>query len=185
MRLRDNIVTVNWLWQKIIILGILLFASTMLLASDNSCSLGEVIVIDDNSISVEIQISNTDTLAGFQIPFSFSYGEIEVNCDSLVYAGAACEDFASAVINIDNDNQMVYFAAIDNVMLEDNNTPLLPGINTIAIAYFSFDQINQNQNLTFQKTIIPDDYRDYSLLMWTPDSEDVLCSFEFNDLNIR
>ncbi len=182
--MRQNIITVDWFWRKLILLVILLFASTMLLASDNSCSLGEVIVIDDNSISVEIQISNTDTLAGFQIPFSFSYGEIEVICDSLIYTGAACEDFASAVININNDNQMVYFAAIDNVMPEDNNTPLLPGINTIGIAYFSFDQIDQNQNLTFQNIIIPDDHRDFSLLMWTPTSEEVSCTFSFNDLNI-
>lgn len=175
--------------RKIISLScfiLFLFVSHIpLRAGNNSCSLGDVHTIDDNSISVEIQISNTDTLAGFQIAFSFDYGDITVVIDSMTYTGGACEDFASHIIKIDNENRRGFLAALFMVMPDDSNLPLLPGIHTVATVYFTFDKVDPNRSLTFEEAIIPDDHRDYSLSMWTPAAEKVPSTFDFQALRIQ
>lgn len=164
---------------------ILLISHIPLRAGDNSCSLGDVRSIDDNSISVEIQISNTDTLAGFQIAFSFDYGDITVVIDSMTYIGGACEDFDSHMIRIDNENGRGFLAALYMLIPDDNDLPLLPGIHTVATAYFTFDDVDPNRSLTFEETVIPDKHRDYSLGMWTPAAQEVPCRFNFASLQIR
>ncbi len=155
------------------------------IAQSNSCSLGEVNIIDGGAFSVEIVVTNSDTLAGFQIPFSFDYGDIDVTCDSISYIGGDCENFASLETNIAEETKTVYLAVIQNTEPNNNNEPLYPGTHIVARAYFTLADVDQNQNLAFAQTILADEYRDFSLLMWTPEAEEVPCSFDFGSLNIR
>jgi hypothetical protein len=100
-------------------------------AEENFCYLGEMSIVGDQSFLVEIVVSNSDTLAGFQIPFSYDYGNISVECDSVAFAGGACEDFSSQKTEIYSETNVVYLSAIQNVHATDYNDPLYPGTRIV------------------------------------------------------
>jgi len=154
-------------------------------AQENACTLGEARVIPPASFSLEIVIANTDTLAGFQIPFSFDYEGIPIACDSISFAGGDCRDFGFQDVKIDNQAKIAYLAATNNGRVEDNISPLAPGRHPVARAYFSVERVDLTTDVTFGQSRYPHDRLDFSFLMWTPQAEEVKASFNFSNLRLR
>jgi hypothetical protein len=154
-------------------------------AQENNCTTGDVQMLGSNSFSMEIIITNTDTLAGFQIPFSFDYAGIPINCESVSFVGGDCRDFGFHDTKVDNQTKMVYLAATNNGSIDDDVPPLTPGRHLIAKVYFSVERTDEERSVNFQVTQFPDERLDYSFLMWTPQAEEVPATFSFSNLRIK
>lgn len=174
-------------WFEFICFACLCFvlAAWPVSAGENICTLGGAQVIQATAFSVEIVISNSDTLAGFQIPFSFNYGEIFIACDSINFTGGDCRNFGFQDVKIDNQAKIAYLAAINNGTPEDSNPPLAPGQHSVARAYFSLERVDPGREVAFAISRYPNDKLDLSFLMWTPQAEEVEASFRFTALRVR
>jgi len=149
----------------------------------NNCYIGNVEGISDLSFSMEINISNIDTLAGFQIPFSFNFGQYDIVCDSVSFTGGRCEYFDFFDYEIANDLKIVYISGIAKVEFDLDTPYLAPGDGDIATVYFLVSSVDENTDVTFSQTSLPDEYRDYNFLFWNPLAEEVECVFNFENIS--
>jgi hypothetical protein len=172
-------------YSALILFPLMLFSTSLVLAQGNTCTLGEVRTTSSRAFSLEIVISNTDTLAGFQIPFNFAYGNVGISCDSISFRGGACEGFGFQDIKIDNAHKLAYLSAIYDASVDDHNTPLAPGRHKVATAFFAVDRVDNSLQVAFEQSRIPDEYRDYSFLFWTPTAEEVPATFSLGNLKLR
>jgi hypothetical protein len=151
----------------------------------DSCYIGNVNSNGGHSFSIEINISNTDTLAGFQIPFSFSYGNIGITCDSVSYLGSRCQHFDCLYAKIDSTAKTVFLMGISGVNVDLDTPPLLPGSGKIATIYFSVSSVSQNVEVNIVKTRIRDQFRDFSFTFWDVRGESIQSSFATVPIKIR
>lgn len=176
---------------RLVIAGILVSLTMAMSAfsqtrpTGNICFIGNSTSIGGRSFAIDINLTNTDTLAGFQIPFSFNYGGIGITCDSVSFLGGRCQHFDFLDNKIDSTSKVVYITGISGVSIELDTPPLLPGSGKLATIYFSVERTNINNQVGFTKTRFPDPKRDYSFFFWNLRAEKVECEFSLSPIKLR
>jgi hypothetical protein len=148
----------------------------------NTCTLNSLKPISGRSFAIDIDITNSDTLAGFQIPFSFNYGDIGITCDSVSFVSGRCQKFDCLFGKIDSTAKTVFLMGISGVNIDLKTPPLLPGSGKIATIYFSFKESPRNRMVNLKETKIPDKYRDFSFMFWDTRGEKVNASCNFGQV---
>ncbi|MCP4580516.1 MAG: hypothetical protein GY839_02780 [candidate division Zixibacteria bacterium] len=160
-------------------------------AGNNRCSFGGFEELGINQFAIDISINNHDTLAGFQIPFSFEDEEIDMTCDSISFIESRCGNFDMLDGQINNENKSILIMGIYQVNPAVEQDPLSPGHGLVAKAYFTVnnpDEIHghlKKQVRFFKKKFkASGNNAELGFAFWTPDGEPVDGIYENNVIDI-
>ena len=121
----------------------------------NTCYIDGFERTSDLSFKIYVNLSNVDTLSGFQLPFSFDLGQVDVVCDSVSFADGRCEYFEMCIDKIDNEAKVVLLNGIAVLDPEGNTPDLAPGDGRIATVYFTASQVDYNSEIVFRASKFP------------------------------
>jgi len=164
---------------------ILLLISNAAIASDNVCQIGELQEHGNGHFSLGVYLENSDTLAGYQIPVSFDFGETVISCDSISFAGGRCQDFEFLDSKIDNQVKVAYLMGISEASVGGSFEPLYPDTGEIARIYFTYSGTpGEGEKLKLNRSVwkLGDNKLDYRF--WTPDAVEVRCRFKVDNIRL-
>ncbi|MCP4649765.1 MAG: hypothetical protein GY853_06750, partial [PVC group bacterium] len=137
----------------------------------NTCSIGNINALGGRSFGIDINLANEDTIAGFQMPFSFDFENIGITCDSIDFAGGRCANFDFLDVKIDNEAKEAYLTGISKAGIDTETSELMPGSGKIASIYFTVSQIDRDKNIRFLRSQFPDLERDFIFAFWNHRAE--------------
>ena len=163
----------------------LLIFPTGAFASDNLCEIRQLQEYGNSHFSLGVFLENADTLAGFQIPVSFDFGETVISCDSISFTGGRCQDFEFLDSKIDNQVKVAYLMGISEASTGGSFEPLYPGSGEIARLYFTYSGTpGEDQRIKLNRSVwkLGNNKLDYSF--WTPDAVEVRCRFKVDNIRL-
>ena len=159
--------------QLLSIGAFLLFSIAGANASDNVCSIGIVGERSYGEFSVGVELGNSDTLAGFQLPLAFDLGDLSIACNSVSFSGRRCEHFEFLDSKIDNERHIVYIGGVNNISAEANNEPVLPGQGEMARIYFTYEGDPGNAQLQIRQAYYEMGGNRLEYRFWKPDDTQI------------
>ena len=173
--------------KTLLILAGLLLLVSISMAESNRCSFNSFERVGDSrsNIAIEINITNHDTLAGFQIPFSYMDDNLDLVCDSISFINSRCAGFDALDAQIDNESKSALIMGIYQTNPAVDKQPLLPGRGLIARAYFTINDIDDRRiqgkkQLRFIKKRFTNNAAILDFSFWKPDGESVDAIYENN-----
>ncbi len=108
----------------------------------NICVLGENNISSQfnasgNNIQIELNLVNSDTLSGMQIPVDLGLSKLGLRIDSVSFADSRIEHFYEYFYTENADSSGIFIFILDSADPEIESTPLLPGSGKIATIYLS------------------------------------------------
>ena len=164
---------------------ILIIFTTKVFASGNLCQIGELEEYGNGHFSLGVYLENSDTLAGFQVPVSFDFGETVISCDSISFAGGRCQDFEFLDSKIDNGVKIAYLMGISEASTGGSFESLYPGSGEIARHNFTYSgTTGEEEKLKLNRSVwkLGDNKLDYRF--WTPDAVEVRCRFKVDNIRL-
>ncbi len=117
---------------------IIVFIITILLKigyADNNLFLNQEYSSDN--IEFELNLVNSDTLFGMQIPIDLGLSKLGLRIDSVSFADSRIEHFYEYFYTENADSSGIFIFILDSADPEIESTPLLPGSGKIATIYLS------------------------------------------------
>jgi hypothetical protein len=143
----------------------------------NIISFGNVQENPDSTLTVDVFLTNTDTLAGMQIPLMFPNMKHVFDVDTVLFNGSRCDNFDMKNVEILNQQKGVFLNLIGNVSIEGETNNLLPGSGLLCKIIFTqtdFDirpegkfKLGLNKKAFDERQDLK---RDFSFAMWKPDA---------------
>jgi len=153
-------------------------------AGDNVCKVENLESYNSDHYSVTVSLTNSDTLAGFQIPLYFDFDQSSLIIDSVSFNESRCIDFAVLDSKIDTSTSNVLVASIFDVSGTDYYSPLFPGYGNIAKIYFTVIENSSNNKLKIKLSHYQYDNNKIGYSFWSPDAVEIRCRFETQPLQI-
>ena len=179
----------------IFIIGLLLLTNSRAF-SENVFFFSNPVLCSNNSFTVDVNIANTDTLAGFQIPISYKHSDDIFSVDTVLFDESRCETFELKHIEIFENQRTVFIMVINNIDLQSDINFLLPDSGLICRVVFSIpdsmqvDSIDSLSSYKFKlkkgkklKDKIQNQIRDFRVEIWKPDATAIRCRVENFELH--
>ena len=147
----------------------------------NVCYTENVEVAKGSVFGVKVFVKNVDTLAGMQVPIYYRSENINLKCDSVSFVGSRCSNFALNDVKIEPVGKTVYFCFIAVVDPSQNVAPLAPGDGLVATLWFTAPSEGPSGKVKLDSgpnAFFPHEKIDYSFLFWTPQAQQVECSYK-------
>jgi len=173
-----------------IVVGVLILISSVS-AKKNRCRIKDFELLGNNKFAVSIFIVNHDTLAGFQIPFSFEDEKIDMTCDSISFIDSRCGYFDFLEGQIDNENKSILVMGIYQLNPDIVPDPLFPGRGLVAKAFFTVTnpeevegRLKKHVRFFKKKFKATGNTAEFGFTFWKPDGAHVESIYENNVIDI-
>jgi len=165
--------------RRILVIVLLCFGTA---AAQNSIGLS--VRTQSNQILVDVNLTNTDTVSGMQIPLDLPWGRLGLRLDSVSFAGTRCGGFFELTSRVIPEQEKVFLWLIESADPTLDSHPVMPGSGRIATIYLF--RISQPQISSWRITNerVRDDLRDLRFLVWTNRAEEVACAFDGVTINM-
>ena len=167
--------------KKLILVSIFIAVTSIGYAGDNYCRIDSLKIVNANCYSVDLVMSNSDTIAGFQIPLIFKVGEDTVEIDSITFPDSRCTTFQTLGSKSDSANHIAYiFGYFGGEYYE----PLAPGNGAIARIYLKINMLQSNAVLSAWPVDFTVGSNKLRYSVWKSGMSTVLCRFAANPISI-
>jgi len=154
--------------------------------AQNSISFENIQLVDNNTITLDMYLTNTDTIAGLQIPIVFPKIIEGFEPDTIYFENGRCWDFEFKYYEFLDSQNGILIHLISNINPETDNKYLLPGHGMICKVHFSWpDSVDipningiMNRGFFVKKAKYLRDKkaansRDFRFTIWKPDATEV------------
>ena len=164
---------------------LILLASNLSLAGENVCRIGKFQYHGNGVASVGVILLNSDTIAGFQVPLRFDFGEDDITCDSVSFAGGRCEDFSFLHHDVTPEEKRVFLCGSYTTVPEETIEPLYPGRGEIARIFFTAQGVPQSKRIKVYRSHHQLTQSKLDYLFYTPDGREVRCRLEVKPFRFK
>jgi hypothetical protein len=128
-------------------------------------------------LTIELNLTNSDTLSGIQIPLDLGLSKLGLQFDSVSFAGSRVEHFYGSFYNIYPEQNKVFIFILESADAEINSAPLLPGSGKIATIYLTRVSTPESDSHEITNERIEAPRRDLSFSAWDYHGKGVTLEF--------
>ena len=130
-----------------------------------------------NYLTIELNLTNSDTLSGMQIPLDLGLSKLGLQLDSVSFVGSRVEHFYGSFYNVYPEQDKVFIFILESADAEINSSPLLPGSGKIATIYLTSVRASENDSHEITNERIEAHRRDLSFSAWDCHGKEVTLEF--------
>jgi F0F1-type ATP synthase assembly protein I len=181
----------------------------------NEVVVSKAVVKPGETVAIAVNLVNSDTLAGAQVPIFYRSETIKLICDSVSFAGGLTEKFQFHDIKIPlicekcetryinptkipgicdnekcggklvNKDQVVFFSVINITDPSKEIAPMYPGKGLLATIYFTAPKDSPKGVVKLVRGMIPDKAVDYTFSVWNTTGVDQECKFVDGAIEVK
>ncbi len=148
----------------------------------------EVTAKPGEHFAVKVNVFNTDSLGGCQVPIFFRHEEIDLWCDSISFAGSRMEYFAFDDVKLpetEKDDKVAYFAFIATIDPDVYIDALPPGDGLLATLYFTAPKESPKGTVELKRGMIPHPHISFIFYLWDGMGNEVDSEFKGSTITIK
>lgn len=130
-----------------------------------------------HAVTVEVILTNQDTLAGVQMSIDLGLRKLGLQVDSVSFAGSRCSHFDEQFNRVFPDQDKIFLFLVQSTYPDSDALPLFPGTGAIATIYLSWTGRFESNRHTFTNTRVQDAQRSYEFQLWNTRGEAVEATF--------